>query len=70
MAGTFIRVAREKQASGKILGLDKEVGSGILVILTSPWKQLSQNFAYCLDNFVFTVLLVLHCTTIDLNSCM
>ena len=27
-----LRVNRKKQASGKILGLDKEVGSAILVI--------------------------------------
>ena len=49
-------------------GLGQEVGSSILAILTSPWKHLSQDFAYCLDNFVFSVLLAPHCTTIDLNT--
>jgi hypothetical protein len=36
-------VEQKKQASGKnlILGLDKEVASDNLVIVTSPWKQLS-----------------------------
>ena len=38
--------------------------------LETTVTEVMWDFAYCLDNFVFTVLLIPHCAAFDLNSCM
>jgi hypothetical protein len=57
------RMEQKKHTSGKILCLDKEVGLSILVIMTSPFKQLSreqlQDLTYCLAS---SLLYCLHST--------